>query len=117
MENKTPVDPLVEQLRAELSLVIDVKHLNASNMFDALVKGMEIVKDIKTKTNEQKKIVLLDCFKYLISNSVDLTQTTKDDLIWIIDEMGPTLIEGVLYVAEKGLNAFKKTSCFKCLSC
>jgi len=107
------LDPLVEQLRKELSLVIDVKHLNTSNILDALVQGMEIVKAIQTKTNEQKKIILLDCFKYMILNSPELSQTVKDDLIWVIDEMGPTAVELVLYVAKKGIETFKKIPCCK----
>ncbi len=109
------LDPLVEQLRKELSLVIDVKHLNASNIFDALIQGMQIVKNIQTKTNEQKKIILLDCLKYMIIQSADLSQSSKDDLIWVVDEMGPTMVEAVLYVSQKGVEAFKKkTGCGCC---
>ncbi len=108
------LDPLVDQLRKELNLVVDVKHLNAANIFDAIVQGMEIVKNINTKTNEQKKIILLDCLKYIIQQSSDLSQTTKDDLVWVVDEMGPTMIEGVLYVSKKGIEAFKKSSGCSC---
>ena len=112
--NGQPLDPLVTQLQQELSTVIDVKHLNASNILDALVQGMQIVTNIATKTDQQKKIILLDCFKYMILQSSDLSQEVKVDLIWVIDEMGPTVVELVLYVASKGADAFKKSSCFKC---
>lgn len=115
MADSKVIDPLVVELQKELNVVVDIKHLNASNIFDALVQGMQIVAKIKTKTNEQKKIVLLDCFKYMISESA-LSQLVKDDLIWVVDEMGPAMIEGVLIVAQKGVNAFKNTSC-SCFRC
>lgn len=108
------LDPLVIQLQKELSTIIDVKHLNTANILDALVQGMEMVKTIHTKTNEQKKIILLDCFKLMIIHSNDINQSIKDDLIWIIDEMGPTAVELVLYVATKGIDTFKNSTCFKC---
>lgn len=118
-DSKAPeIDPLVLKLQQELSLVVDIKHLNASNIFDAIVHGMQIVATIATKTNEQKKIILLDCFKLMILQAPDLSQETKDNLIWVVDEMGPGIIEGVLIVAKKGSEVFKKASsgcsCFKC---
>lgn len=119
------VDPLVAQLRAQLSLVIDVKHLNASNVLEAIIKGMQIVKDIKTTTNEQKKILLLSVLVSIIKDS-DLGQSTKDDLIWVVDEMGPASVELFLVIAGKGVSTFQAAKpgclscivgCFKCFSC
>jgi hypothetical protein len=109
-----PLDPLVLKLQQELNTVIDIKHLNAANILDALVQGMQIVANIATKTNEQKKIILLDCFNYMILQSVDLSQEVKDDLIWIVDKMGPTVIELFLYVSSKGIDQFKQSKCFSC---
>jgi hypothetical protein len=108
-------DPLVDQLRKELSLVVDVKHLNVSNILTALTKGMHIVKDLKTTTNEQKKILLLKVMGMIIRDS-SLGQSTKDDLIWVVDEMGPAAIELFLAVAGKGVTAFKNANkgCFTC---
>lgn len=107
------LDPLVAELLKQLEVVVDVKHLNAANIFDALVQGMQIVAKIETKTNEQKKIILLDCFKYMIQQS-SLSQNVKDDLIWVIDEMSPTMIEVILVIAKKGEEAFKNSKCCKC---
>ncbi len=107
------LDPLVVELLKQLEVVVDVKHLNATNILDALVQGMQIVAKIETKTNEQKKIILLDCFKYMIQQSA-LSQSVKDDLVWVIDEMGPTMIEVVLVIAKKGEDAFKNSKCCKC---
>ncbi len=107
------LDPLVVELLKQLEVVVDVKHLNATNILDALVQGMQIVAKIETKTNEQKKIILLDCFKYMIQQSA-LSQSVKDDLVWVIDEMGPTMIEVVLVIAKKGEDVFKNSKCCKC---
>jgi hypothetical protein len=49
----------------------------------------------------------------MILQSPELSQTVKDDLIWVIDEMGPTAVELVLYVAKKGIETFKKIPCCK----
>ena len=109
------LDPLVVEFRKQLSLVVDVKHLNAASLLIAVTKGMQLAKDFKTKTNEQKKILLLQTLSEMIRDS-DLSQDKKDDLIWVVDEMGPSAVELFLVVAEKGLSAFKKTGKFKCCS-
>lgn len=121
-DNKPSVDPLATQLRNELSLVVDIKHLNASNILDAISKGMQIAKNIKTTTNEQKKILLLNVLASMIKDS-DLASSAKDDLVWVVDEMGPASIELFLIVSGKGVSAFraanpKCSSCFsKCFPC
>lgn len=109
------IDPLVEQFRNELALVVDVKHLNAANILAAVTKGMQIAKTLKTRTNEQKKILLLDTLSNLITKS-DLSQSNKDDLLWVVDEMGPAAVELFLVVADKGPAVFRKSGLFKCCS-
>jgi hypothetical protein len=112
VENKDNL--LYDQLKKEVALVVDVKHLNVSNVLSAVTKGMQIAKNIKTATNEQKKILLLKVLEDLIKES-DLGDSTKEDLIWVVNEMGPASIELFLAVAGKGISAFKKsTSCFSC---
>ena len=107
-------DPLVEEMRKQLSLVIDIKHLNAANILAAVTKGMQIAKNIKTKTNEQKKILLLHVLDSMIRDS-DLKQDEKDDLSWVVNTMGSSAIELFLAVASKGTSVFKKSGCFGCL--
>ncbi len=109
------VDPLIVQLRRELNNAIDIKRLSASNIFGAIVIGMQIVSKLNTKTNAQKKTILLDSLNYMVSES-SLSQTNKDDLTWVINEMGPTIVEEVLLVAKKGSSLFKQSKCFRCLS-
>jgi hypothetical protein len=105
-------DPLIIEFRQQLALVVDIKHLNASNLLSAVTKGMQVMKNFKTKTNEQKKILLLQTLALMITES-DLSQDRKSDLIWVVDEMGPSSIELFLFVADKGSSAFKNTSFFK----
>lgn len=106
-------DPLVEEMRKQLSLVIDIKHLNAANILAAVTKGMQIAKNIKTKTNEQKKILLLHVLDAMIRDS-DLKQDEKDDLSWVVNTMGSSAIELFLAVASKGKSVFKNSRCFIC---
>ena len=47
----------------------------------------------------------------MIKNSGDLSQSSKDDLVWVVDEMGPSAVELMLVVASKGLAVFKNTKC------
>jgi len=105
-------DPLIIEFRQQLALVVDIKHLNASNLLSAVTKGMQLMKTFKTKTNEQKKILLLQTLALMITES-DLSQDRKSDLIWVVDEMGPSSIELFLFIADKGSSAFKNTSFFK----
>lgn len=114
--NQSVSDPLVDDLRKQLIMVVDVKHLNVSNILGALTKGMQIVKDIRTKTNEQKKILLLKAMSLLINES-ELSQNNKEDLIWVVDEMGPAAIELFLVVAVKGIKPFKNMNCLSCIKC
>jgi hypothetical protein len=112
--NSVP-DPLVAEFRKQLSLVVDIKHLNVANLLVAVTKGMQLAKNFKTKTNEQKKMLLLDTLSDMIKTS-DLAQEKKDDLVWVVDEMGPSTVDLFLVVAEKGVKVFKSTGLFKCCS-
>ena len=105
------VDPIVDEFRKQLALVVDVKHLTAANVLMAVTKGMQIAKNLKTKTNDQKKILLLQTLSEMIKNSGDLSQSSKDDLVWVVDEMVPSAVELMLVVASKGLAVFKNTKC------
>lgn len=107
------VDPLSVEFRKQLTLVVDVKHLNAANVLVAVVKGMQLAKTFNTKTNEQKKMLLLLTLSDMIRDS-ELPDTQKDDLVWVVDEMGPSTVELLLGVAEKGKNLFKNSGLFKC---
>jgi hypothetical protein len=115
-EDKKVVDTLLEDFKKQLNLVVDVRHLNASNILEAVTKGMHIAKDIKTTTNEQKKSLLLRALSSIVNDS-DLSASAKEDLIWVIDEMGPNSIELFLIVAGKGLTSFKNSNCFKKFCC
>lgn len=111
----TEPDPLVAEFRKQLALVVDIKHLNVANLLVAVTKGMQLAKNFKTKTNEQKKMLLLDTLSDMIKTS-DLAQEKKDDLVWVVDEMGPSTVDLFLVVAEKGVKVFKNTKLFKCCS-
>lgn len=113
MSDNKEQDPLVDELYKELLLLVDVKHLNASAILVAITKGMHLAKNLKTATNEQKKIVLLKSLAKLIEES-PIDRSAKDDLLWIVDELGPASVELFLTVASKGLGQFKNTGCFPC---
>jgi hypothetical protein len=101
-------EKLFDELKTKILLAVDIKHLNTANVLSAIIKGMQIVKDIKTVTNEQKKILLLQALTTIINES---EISNKEDLLWIVDELGPSSVEIFLSVASKGSKIFKNKKC------
>lgn len=87
--------------------------------------AMELAEQYPSMTGKQKKKLVLTAVRRVITTRTGLDQKTKEDLLWTLDNVGPTFIDlAVSIYHHVGLHLkphMRRNTCFgkflRCLCC